>query len=148
MQAFVNKYFFLLFIVITFSSCIGSEELKIEKKLWENGGEWDVFSWKSSNDGVITELMGADISSSYFIFKKEKEAIFIINGDSGDTYTYTMNYEYADGRLILMDVIDVVSGNIEYMSMIYYLTSEKDYLDIRTVNGFAGGVTETMILKK
>ncbi|MCE3296964.1 MAG: hypothetical protein K0R65_2678 [Crocinitomicaceae bacterium] len=142
----MKKILFVLFAVIMITAC--KKETKIEKNLWKKGGEWSVTSWKSWNDGIEAEHIGTDVQSAVFTFNKEKEAIVVINGDAGDIYTYKMKYENTESQLKLTNVIDQETGEVDYPSIVYYLMWEKDKLDLKSTNGFSGGDTETLILKK
>lgn len=142
----MKKILFILLAVLVFTGC--SKEEKITKNLWKKGGEWTVSSWKSWNNGTETELIGADVQSASFSFNKDNEAIVVINGGSGDTYTYKMKYYNTESQLKLIDIIDSETGENEYPSIYYSMEWKKNNLDIRTTSGFAGGDTETLILKK
>lgn len=142
----MKKILFIVLTVLVFTGC--SKEEKIEKNLWKKGGEWNVSSWTSWNDGTKTEHIGADVLSVSFSFNKDNEATVVINGDSGDTYTYKMKYYNTENQLKLIDIIDSETGEIEYPSIFYSMEWKKDYLDLRTTGGFTGGDTETLILNK
>ncbi|MBN9294480.1 MAG: membrane lipoprotein lipid attachment site-containing protein [Flavobacteriia bacterium] len=142
----MKKILFIVVAVIVFAGC--SKEEKIEKNLWKKGGEWGVSSWTSWSDGTKTEHIGADVQSASFSFNKDNEATVVINGGSGDTYTYKMKYYNTESQLKLIDVIDSEAGEIEYPSIFYSMEWKKNNLDIRATGGFAGGDTETLILKK
>lgn len=88
------------------------------------------------------------MKSAIFTFNENKEATVVINGAQGDTETYKMKYYNTEGELKLIDVIDTETGQTEYPSIFYYIAWKKDNLDIKTTGGFAGGNTETLILKK
>lgn len=142
----MKKILFIVLTVLVFTGC--SKEEKIEKNLWKKGGEWNVSSWTSWNDGTKTEHIGADVLSVSFSFNKDNEATVVINGESGDTYTYKMKCYNTENQLKLIDIIDSETGEIEYPSIFYSMEWKKDYLDLRTTGGFAGGDTETLILNK
>ncbi len=142
----MKKILFIVLTVLVFTGC--SKEEKIEKNLWKKGGEWNVSSWTSWNDGTKTEHIGADVLSVSFSFNKDNEATVVINGESGDTYTYKMKYYNTENQLKLIDIIDSETGEIEYPSIFYSMEWKKDYLDLRTTGGFTGGDTETLILNK
>lgn len=141
----MKKILFVLFAVMSLVAC--KKETKIEKNLWKKGGEWNVTSWKSSDNGDETEGIGADFQSAVFTFNKDKEATVVINGSAGDVYIYKMKYENTESELKLTNVIDQETGQVEYSSIIYYISWEKDQLDIKSTNGFTGE-SETLILKK
>lgn len=142
----MKKILVVLFIMATLSAC--KDEVKIERNLWKNGGEWHVSSWRIWSNGMESELIGADVKSVVFTFNKDKEAIIVINGDAGDVYTYEAQYENSDSQLIFTNLTDQATGTVDYPSMTYYLMWEKDLMDLKTTNGFAGGDTETLILEK
>lgn len=142
----MKKILFIVLTVLVFTGC--SKEEKIEKNLWKKGGEWNVSSWTSWNDGTKTEHIGADVLSVSFSFNKDNEVTVVINGESGDTYTYKMKYYNTENQLKLIDIIDSETGEIEYPSIFYSMEWKKDYLDLRTTGGFTGGDTETLILNK
>ena len=141
----MKKILFVLFAAVMLAAC--KKEVKIEKNLWKNGGEWSVTSWKSSENGTETEHIGADFQTAVFAFNKDKEATAVINGNAGDVYIYKMKYENTESELKLSNVIDQETGQVEYSSIVYYLTWEKDKMDLKTTNGFTGE-NETLIVKK
>ncbi|MGV3631722.1 MAG: membrane lipoprotein lipid attachment site-containing protein [Bacteroidota bacterium] len=142
----MKKILFVLFTVTMLTAC--KKEVKIEKNLWKKGGEWNVTSWKSWDDGIETEHIGMDVQSAVFTFNKDKEATVVINGDAGDIYTYKMKYENTESELKLTSVTDQETGQVDYSSIVYYIMWEKDNLDLKSTGGFSDGDTETIILKK
>lgn len=142
----MKKILVILLAIVVFTGC--NKEEQIEKKLWKKGGEWEVSSWTSWSDGTKTEHIGTDVLSVLFSFNEANEATVVINGDSGDAYTYKMKYYNTESELKLIDVIDSQTGEMEYPSIFYSMEWKKNNLDLRTTGGFAGGDTETLILQK
>ena len=86
----MKKILVILLAIVVFTGC--NKEEQIEKNLWKKGGEWEVSSWTSWSDGTKTEHIGTDVLSVLFSFNEANEATVVINGGSGDAYTYKMKY--------------------------------------------------------
>lgn len=141
----MRRVLVVLFAVTMLTAC--KKEVKIEKNLWKNGGEWNVTSWKSPNGGEITEGIGADMKSVVFTFNKDKSATVVAEASAGDIYIHKMQYENTEKELKFTNGIDQATGEITYPTMVFSMTWEKDKLNLKSASGLSGE-SETLLLEK
>jgi len=127
-----------------FSSC--SKEAKIEKNLWNNGGEWNVESLVSSQTSTNPADNFNETIFNYgtYTFKKDGSGIYTITVD-GDFETGTFTYSNTEDKLTL-----IINNQARVFDILEW---EKDKMKISiTENYISGGESityiETLDLKK
>jgi len=137
---------FLLLVVLTalFSSC--SKEAKIEKNLWNNGGEWNVEILVSSQTSTNPADNFNETIYNYgtYTFKK----------DGSGSYTITVDGDFETGALTFSNTEDKLTMIINNQARVFdILEWEKDKMKISITENYTSGgesitYKETLDLKK
>lgn len=142
----VNFLLIALFVAGTalFSSC--SKEAKIEKNLWNNGGEWNVESLVSSQTSTNPADNFNETIFNYgtYTFKKDGSGNYTITVD-GDFETGTFTYSNTEDKLTL-----IINNQARVFDILEW---EKDKMKISITENYTSGgesitYIETLNLKK
>lgn len=142
----LGKFLMIGFVVAgTMMAVSCKKEVKIEKNLWKNGGEWDVKSYVITN---VSSDPTENYTDSYsnlgtFTFEKEGKGSFSLTMD-GEVQTGTFTYENTD-----YDITMEVFGETQ----IFDLEWEKNNMtwsevEVTTVDGETTTYSEVFELVK
>jgi hypothetical protein len=129
---------------VIFISC--KKEIKIEKNLWNKGGEWNVESLVANQISTNPDDNFNETIYNYgtFLFNKEGSGNFTITVD-GDVETGTFTYSNTEDKLTL-----IINNQARVFDIVEW---EKDKMKISITENFTSSgesitYTETLSLKK